>query len=76
LYDGSQKGTAAAFFIFPARRMAFAALAKHELLGDLLIRKGQTEQAASSFRMAYQLDSKLGKGATLEAYVAARMKVN
>jgi CubicO group peptidase (beta-lactamase class C family) len=50
--------------------------ALHELLGDLLIRKGQTEQAASSFRMAYQLDSKLGKGATLEAYVAARMKVN
>ena len=47
-----------------------------ELLGDLLIRKGQTEQAASNFRTAYQLDPKLGKGATLEEYVASRMKVN
>ena len=50
--------------------------ALHELLGDLLVRKGRTEQAANSFRMAYQLDSNRAKGATLEEYVAARMKVN
>jgi tetratricopeptide (TPR) repeat protein len=50
--------------------------ALRELFGDLLIRKGQTEQAAGSFRMAYQLDPKLGKGASLEEYVAARVKVN
>src|SRR5215510_1923943 len=50
--------------------------ALHELLGDLLIRKGQTEQAATTFRTAYQLDPKLAKGATLEEYVSARMKVN
>ena len=50
--------------------------ALHELLGDLLIRKGRIEPAANSFRMAYQLDSKLAKGATLEEYVAARMKIN
>ena len=50
--------------------------ALHELLGDPLVPKGRTEQAADSFRMAYQLDSKLAKGATLEEYVAARMKIN
>jgi len=50
--------------------------ALHELLGDVLIRKGQTDQAATNFRAAYQLDPKLGKGATLEEYVAARMKIN
>jgi Flp pilus assembly protein TadD len=48
--------------------------ALHELLGDVLLRKGRSEQAEKSFRTAYQLDSKLGKGATLEDYVAARMK--
>jgi len=50
--------------------------ALHELLGDLLIRKGQTDQAATKFRLAYELDPKLGKGATLEEYVATRLKVN
>jgi CubicO group peptidase (beta-lactamase class C family) len=50
--------------------------ALHELLGDLLIRKGRTEQAATSFRTAFQLDAKLAKGATLEEYVTARMKIN
>jgi tetratricopeptide (TPR) repeat protein len=50
--------------------------ALYELLGDLLIRKGQSEQAATNFRTAYQLDPKLAKGATLEEYVAARMKIN
>jgi len=48
--------------------------ALNELLGDLLIRKGQPDQAATAFRKAYQLDPTLGKGATLEEYVAARMK--
>jgi hypothetical protein len=46
------------------------------LLGDLLVRKGQADQAINNFRMAYQLDPKLGKGATLEEYVAARTKLN
>jgi CubicO group peptidase (beta-lactamase class C family) len=50
--------------------------ALHELLGDLQVRKGQAEQAATNFRLAYQLDPKLAKGATLEDYVAARMKIN
>ena len=50
--------------------------ALHELLGDVLIRKGQTDQAATNFRTAYQLDPTLGKGATLEEYVAARIKIN
>jgi len=50
--------------------------ALYELLGDLLFRKGQTDQAVSNFRMAYQLDPKLGKGASLEEYVAAKTKVN
>lgn len=47
-----------------------------ELLGDLLMKKGQKDQASGNFRTAYQLDPKLGKGATLEEYVAARTKVN
>lgn len=50
--------------------------ALYELLGDLLIRNGQGEQAANNFKMAYQLDANLGKGATLEDYVATRMKIN
>ena len=50
--------------------------ALHELFGDLSVRKGLTEQAGNAFRTAYQLDSKLGKGATLEEYVASRMKTN
>jgi CubicO group peptidase (beta-lactamase class C family) len=48
----------------------------YELLGDLLFRKGQTDQAINNFRMAYQLDPKLGKGTTLEEYIAARTKLN
>jgi tetratricopeptide (TPR) repeat protein len=50
--------------------------ALHELLGDLLLKKGQTDQAMSNFRTAYQLDPKLGKGASIDEYVAARMKAN
>jgi tetratricopeptide (TPR) repeat protein len=49
--------------------------ALHELLGDLLIRKGQAEQASISFRKAYELDPRVAKGAPLEEYVAARMKI-
>jgi len=48
----------------------------HELLGDLLLKKGQSDQAMSNFRTAYQLDPKLGKGASIDEYVAARMKGN
>ncbi|HEX7295485.1 MAG TPA: hypothetical protein VF251_07015, partial [Pyrinomonadaceae bacterium] len=48
----------------------------HELLGDLLVRKGQTADAMTSFRAAYELDPKLGKGASVDEYVAGRMKVN
>ena len=50
--------------------------ALHELLGDLLVRKGQTAEAMTSFRAAYELDPKLGKGASIDDYVAGRMKVN
>ena len=50
--------------------------ALYELLGDLLFRKGQTDQAISNFRMAYQLDPKLAKGASVEEYVTARTKGN
>lgn len=50
--------------------------ALYELLGDLLFRRGQTDQAINNFRMAYQLDPKLGKGTTLEEYIAARTKLN
>ncbi len=48
----------------------------HELLGDLLVRKGQTAEATTSFRAAYELDPKLGKGASIDDYVAGRMKLN
>lgn len=50
--------------------------ALYELLGDILIKKGQTDQAISNFRTAYQLDPKLAKGASLEDYIAAKTKVN
>jgi hypothetical protein len=40
------------------------------------VRKGQSDQAATNFRTAYQLDPAVAKGATLEEYLAARMKVN
>jgi len=46
-----------------------------ELLGDLQLRKGQTDQAIANFRKAYELDPKLGNGASVDDYVAARMKV-
>ena len=49
--------------------------ALHELLGDLLVRKGQAEQAATNFRKAYELDPKLAKGVSVEEYVSTRMKI-
>jgi hypothetical protein len=42
--------------------------------GDLLLRKGQNDQALSNFRLAYQLDPKLAMGASLDEYIAGRMK--
>ena len=50
--------------------------ALHELYGDLLLRKGQPDQARANFLKAYELDSRLAKGASMEDYVASRMKVN
>lgn len=50
--------------------------ALYELMGDLLLRKGQTDQALVNYRKAFELDPKLAKGGTLEEYVAARTKPN
>lgn len=50
--------------------------ALHELYGDLLLRKGQPDQARANFLKAYELDSRLAKGASMEDYVAGRMKLN
>ena len=50
--------------------------ALHELYGDLLLQKGQPDQAKANFRKAYELDPRLAKGASIEDYVAGRMKVN
>jgi tetratricopeptide (TPR) repeat protein len=47
--------------------------ALRERLGDFLLLKGQREQAADSYRKAFALDPKIGKGATVEAYVAAKL---
>ena len=48
--------------------------ALYELLGDLRFKQGQRDAAIENYRKAYQLDPQLGKGATLEDYVAARVK--
>jgi CubicO group peptidase (beta-lactamase class C family) len=45
-----------------------------ELLGDFLARKGQPDAAAESFRAAYNLDPALAKGASVDEYVAQRLK--
>ncbi|MGH9960886.1 MAG: hypothetical protein ACREBC_27845, partial [Pyrinomonadaceae bacterium] len=37
-----------------------------ELLGDLLMKQGQKDKASGNYRTAFELDPKLGKGATLE----------
>lgn len=66
--------TAAIEFISAGIKLYPKSGALHELLGDLLLKKGQTDEAASKFRLAFQLDPKLGKGASVEEYVAGRMK--
>ena len=50
--------------------------ALHELLGDLMLKRGQRDAAIENYRKAYQLDPKVAKGASLEEYVAARIKIN
>lgn len=50
--------------------------ALHELFGDVLLKRGQRELAIENYRKAYQLDPKIGKGASLDDYVATRIKVN
>ena len=50
--------------------------ALHELLGDLMLKRGQKDAAIENFRKAYQLDPKVAKGGSLEEYVAARTKIN
>ena len=50
--------------------------ALHELFGDIVLKRGQRELAIENYRKAYQLDPKVAKGATVEDYVAARMKAN
>ncbi|MBV9928961.1 MAG: class A beta-lactamase-related serine hydrolase [Acidobacteria bacterium] len=46
-----------------------------ELLGDFLARKGRTQEAAESYRQAYNLEPGLSKGAAVEEYVAQRLKL-
>ena len=50
--------------------------ALHELLGDLMFKRGQKDAAIENYRKAYQLDPQVAKGASLEEYVAARTKTN
>ena len=50
--------------------------ALHELFGDVALKRGQRELAIENYRKAYQLDPKVGKGASLDDYVATRTKVN
>ena len=50
--------------------------ALHELLGDLMLKRGQKDAAVENFRKAYQLDPRVAKGVSLEEYVAARVKSN
>lgn len=64
---------AAVAFVSAGLEVHPAEAALHELLGDFLTRKGERERAAESYRKAFGLDPKLGKGATAEEYVAARL---
>jgi CubicO group peptidase (beta-lactamase class C family) len=50
--------------------------ALYELLGDVVLKRGQRELAIENYRKAYQLDPQVGKGASLDDYVATRIKVN
>lgn len=47
--------------------------ALRELFADLLLKMGRRDEAADSYRKAFALDLKIGKGATVEEYVAAKM---
>jgi Flp pilus assembly protein TadD len=48
----------------------------HELFGDVLLKRGQRDQASAHYRLAYDIDSKIAKGASFEDYIAARMRAN
>ncbi len=41
-----------------------------------MLKRGQKDAAIENYRKAYQLDPKVAKGASLEEYVAARIKIN
>lgn len=45
-----------------------------EMLGDFLVRKGQTDAAAESYRAAYNIEPGLAKGLSADDYVAQRLK--
>jgi tetratricopeptide (TPR) repeat protein len=47
--------------------------ARLELLADFLLRKGLTARATESYRKAFGLDPKLGRGATVDEYVARKL---
>lgn len=47
--------------------------ALHQLLGDLLVKKNQKDLAVNSYRRAFELDPKLGKGASVDEYIKARI---
>jgi len=48
--------------------------AVREMYGDFLLRKGQPEAAAESYRQAYALDPGVGKGMSADEYVARRVE--
>jgi tetratricopeptide (TPR) repeat protein len=45
----------------------------HEMLGDFLLRKGDKARAEESYRKAFALDANIGKGATVDEYVARKL---
>ncbi|HEX6625056.1 MAG TPA: hypothetical protein VF064_15200, partial [Pyrinomonadaceae bacterium] len=47
--------------------------ALRELFADLLLKMGRRDEAAESYRKAFALDPMIGKGATVEDYVAAKL---
>jgi tetratricopeptide (TPR) repeat protein len=48
--------------------------ALREMLGDFLARKGRLQEAAESYRAAYNIDPTIAKGLTADDYVAQRLK--
>ncbi|MBC7930377.1 MAG: serine hydrolase [Rubrivivax sp.] len=47
--------------------------ALHEMLGDFQLRKGEKALAEESYRKAFALDANIGKGVSVDEYVARKM---